>query len=202
MACSRTTTSIACLAISVAILGCGSDSGAPSSWDFSRVKSVEFTDAVPVQVTKTCARAARKTTVECPDVVPRGGVVPDRDLYGFLYPPTADSYDLTFNNGDNSGRVHWMVGSGDFGKHLDQSVWVKRGKLVELGTRKCAGHQITGYRFPPYPAGGPLGSHSAAVAAEDGREYWASVHGRYNLGASIALLLATLGAQRPLDVCR
>jgi hypothetical protein len=170
------------------------------------VKSIEFTSKVPERVTTTCARAARKTAVACPHNVPSGGVVPDRDLYGYLYPPTDSSYDLTFNNGDNPGRVHWMIGVGDPGnfrrRHLDQSAWVKKGRVVELGTRECAGHQITGYRFPPYPAGGPFGGHSAAVATEDGREYWASVHGRYNLDASIALLLDTLGADHPLELCR
>ncbi len=207
MAFSRTTTSIACLAVSVAAVGCGSDNERPPPppFHFTHVRSVEFTDRVPEKVTKTCARAARRTAVACPHIVPPGGVVPDRNLYGYLYPPTAHSYDLTFNNGDNPGRTHWMIGAGAPGnfrrRHLDQSAWVKRGKVVELGTRECAGHQVTGYRFPPYPAGGPFGGHSAAVATEGGREYWASVHGRFNLDASMALLLDTLGAPRPLDVC-
>ena len=170
------------------------------------MESVEFTDRVPERVRQTCARAARKATVRCPGTTPRGGVVRDRGLYGFLADPRERWYDLTFNNGDNRGYVHWAVGGGALGEfrhhHLDQAAWVKRGRVVELGTRECAGRQITGYRFPPYPAGGPLGGHSVALAAVGDSEYYASVHGRYNLDASMALLLDTLGAERPLELCR
>lgn len=207
MACSRTSTWTACWAISAALIaGCGSDDDkAPPLWGFTQVTSVEFTDRVPQRVRRTCDRAARETTVECPDIVPRGGVVHDHNLYGFLYSPTGDSYALTFNNGDNRGHVHWMIGggaSGDFERrYLDQSTWVKRGKVVDLGTRECAGHDISGYRLPRYPAGGPFGSHAVALSTEGDREYWASVHGRDTLDASVALLLDTLRVSRPLQLC-
>ena len=54
--------------------------------------------------------------VVCPPFIPSGGVVTDPGLYGAFGPDPPDTagdfYWLSFNNGDNAGHLHWIVGAG------------------------------------------------------------------------------------------
>src|SRR5919201_1807498 len=82
------------------------------------VHSVRMTTHLDPRVLSTCnhARRASRVQVICPPLIPAGGVIADRGLYGFEGPPVADKagdvYLLTFNNGDNRGHIHWIVGAG------------------------------------------------------------------------------------------
>ena len=68
----------------------------------------------PARVISTCAQARRQAriAVVCPPLVPTDGVVADRGLYGAEVKDAGGFYLLTFNNGDNPGHVHWIVGAG------------------------------------------------------------------------------------------
>jgi hypothetical protein len=127
-------------------------------------------------------------------------VVADPGLYGFEAPPPSDKagdfYLLTFNNGDNPGHIHWIVGAG-----LDDTVqsnlfdartWDVPGRTRLLGERRYGPWTITFYRFPPHPSGGALGGHDLALAKEAGTTYFATVHGHTHHDADAAMLIAML----------
>jgi hypothetical protein len=145
--------------------------------------------------------------VICPPLIPTGGVVADTGLYGFegpLVPDKADDfYLLTFNNGDNPGHYHWIVGAGRGdavqSNLFDPRDWVAPGHTRRLGTRHYGPWKITFYRFPPHPSGGELGGHDLALAKMHGVTYFATVHGHTHRDADAAMLVAillTAGRQR------
>jgi hypothetical protein len=165
------------------------------------VHSMRLTTRLDPRIRSTCEQARRlRLPAVCPPLVPTGGVVADPGLYGFQGPTlpdrTGDFYLLTFNNGDNSGHVHWIVGAG-LGRTVerelfDARVWVVPGRIRRFGQRRYGPWRITFYRFPPYPSGGELGGHDLATAATGGTTYFASVHGRTHHDASAAMLIAIL----------
>ena len=115
-----------------------------------------------------------------------------------------DFYLLTFNNGQNAGHTHWIVGAGrgqTVQRYLfDPRNWAVPGPRVRrLGERRYGPWAITFYRFPLYPSGGELGGHDLALAHLGDTTYFASVHGRTHHDADAAMLLAmllTTGAPR------
>jgi hypothetical protein len=132
--------------------------------------------------------------------MPSGGVVPDPSLYGAegpRLPDTAgDFYFLTFNNGENVGHIHWIVGGGR-GESVqsnlfDAHTWDVPGQVRRLGDRRYGPWAITFYRFPPHPSGGPLGGHDFALAKFGATTYFASVHGWDHDDADAAMLIAIL----------
>lgn len=138
--------------------------------------------------------------VVCPPLIPTGGVVVDPGLYGFEGPPPSDKagdfYLLTFNNGDNAGHIHWIVGAG-----LDDTVqrnlfntrdWDVAGHIRRLGERRYGRWTISFYRFPPHPSGGALGGHDLALTKLAGTTYFATVHGHAHHDADAAMLIAML----------
>ena len=138
--------------------------------------------------------------VVCPSLVPMGGVVADPGLYGAYGPvlpdTSGDFYLLTFNNGDNAGHVHWIVGAGRGqtvqSNLFDPHMWDVPGRVRRLGERRYGPWAITFYRFPPHPSGGPLGGHDLALAKLGGTTYFASVHGWDHHDADTAMLIGTL----------
>jgi hypothetical protein len=166
------------------------------------VYSVPLTTRLAPRVRSTCekARRASRLKVVCPPLIPSGGVVTDPGLYGFYGPPLSDKagdfYVLTFNNGDNRGHVHWMVGAG-----LDRTVqsnlfdprrWDVPGRVHRLGERRYGPWTITFFRFPPYPSGGEFGGHDVALAKVGRTTYFATVHGHTHGDADAAMLIAIL----------
>ena len=168
-----------------------------SSW--VHVKSIRLTTQLPPRVRSTCAQARRQVriAVVCPPLVPVGGVVADPNLYGAESWNTAgDFYLLTFNNGDNRGYSHWIVGAGR-GRTvhryvLNPRIWEVPGRIRRLGERRYGPWAITFYGYPPHPSGGPYGGHVLALAGMAGTTYFASVHGNTHRDADAAMLLATL----------
>jgi hypothetical protein len=162
------------------------------------VSSMRLTAHVPPQVDTTCAVMARMTDLRviCPPLVPAGGVVSDRDLYG---PQIVDhrSYSMSINNGQNRGRVHWEIGATTAPARalwiFDRSDWdamppKRPARLV--GERQYLGHVVRLYRFPN--SDGQLEGHDAALASVHRVTYFVSIHGHSHDDADMAMLLAIL----------
>jgi hypothetical protein len=136
-------------------------------------------------------------SVVCPPLVPAGGVVADPDLYGAeSWNRAGDVYSLTFNNGENRGYIHWIVGAGRgttvHRYMLNPRAWDVPGRIRKLGERRYGPWTINFYRFPPHPSGGEFGGHVLALARVGGTTYFASVHGAAHRDADVAMLLAIL----------
>ena len=159
------------------------------------------------RVRATCKQAGRQARIPvvCPPLVPADGVVADRNLYGAegaLQPKTAGAfYLLTFNNGENVGHVHWIVGAGrgqSVQRNLfDPRIWEVPGRVRRLGERRYGPWTVAFYRFPPFPSGGQLGGHDLALAEVRGITYFVSVHGRTHHDADAAMLIAILLSASP-----
>jgi hypothetical protein len=150
-------------------------------------------------VRSTCQQARREAQIPvvCPPLLPADGVVSDPNLYGAeLSDATGDFYLLTFNNGENRGHVHWIVGAGageSVQRNLfDPSIWEVPGHVRRLGRHRYGPWTIGFYRFPPYPSGGQLGGHDLALVRLGDITYFASIHGRTNHDADAAMLIAIL----------
>jgi hypothetical protein len=166
------------------------------------VHSVPLTTQLAPRVRSTCKEARRESRIPvvCPPLIPAGGVVADPGLYGFEGPPLSDKagdfYLLTFNNGENRGHIHWIVGAG-----LERTVqstlfdprrWDVPGRIRRLGKRRYGPWTITFFRFPPHPSGGALGGHDLALAKLGRATYFATVHGHTHHDADAAMLIAIL----------
>jgi hypothetical protein len=166
------------------------------------VHGMHLTARPSARVRATCEQARRlaRIPVVCPPLVPTDGVVADRDLYGAEGPPPPDTagdfYLLTFNNGQNAGHIHWIVGAGR-GETVERylfnpRIWVARGRVRRLGRRRYGPWPVTFYRLPPYPSGGELGGHDLALARLSGTTYFVSLHGRTHHDTDAAMLIAIL----------
>lgn len=163
---------------------------------------MRLTTRLGPRIRSTCEQARRQSRIPavCPPLVPTGGVVADPGLYGFAGPAlpdrSGDFYLLTFNNGDNRGHVHWIVGAGRgatvHSNLFDPRRWAVPGRTRRIGQRRYGPWTITFSRFPPYPSGGELGGHDLAATTTGDTTYFASVHGRTHHDASAAMLIAIL----------
>src|SRR5437764_11266952 len=107
------------------------------------VHSVRLIADPSPRVRSTCQQARRQARlpVICPPLVPADGVVADPDLYGVELPDRPGGfYLLTFNNGENRGHVHWIVGAGE-GKSVqnnlfDPRIWEVPGRVRRLGEHR------------------------------------------------------------------
>lgn len=165
-------------------------------------RDIRLTTRIGRRVRATCEQARRESRmpVVCPPLIPAGGVVADPALYGFQGPAPPDKagdfYLLSFNNGDNAGHIHWIVGAG-LSDTVDKNVfdprkWDAPGRVRRLGERRYGPWTITFFRFPPYPSGGPLGGHDLALAKAGGTTYFATLHGYGHHDADAAVLIAIL----------
>ena len=163
------------------------------------VRSARLTTRPSPRVRSTCEQARRQAriSVVCPPLVPADGVVADPGLYGAELPDAAgDFYLLTFNNGENAGHIHWIVGAGR-GRSVqrnqfDPRNWDVPGRVRRLGARRYGPWTITFYRFPPHPSGGALGGHDLALVRLGSTTYFASIHGWAHHDADAAILIAML----------
>jgi hypothetical protein len=171
------------------------------------VDSIALSAHPSSRVRATCEQAGRQARIPvvCPPLVPGDGVVADPNLYGAegaLQPETAGAfYLLTFNNGENVGHVHWIVGAGrgrSVQRNLfDPRIWEVPGRVRRLGERRYGPWTIAFYRFPPFPSGGQLGGHDLALAEIRDSTYFVSVHGRTHHDADAAMLIAILLSASP-----
>ena len=121
--------------------------------------------------------------VACPPLIPTGGVVSYPGLNGFEGPSLSDKsgdfYLLTFNNGDNPGYIHWIVGAGlDHAVQsdlFDPRLWDVPGRARRLGERRYGPWMITFFRFPPHPQAAALGGRDLALAKVGHTTYFATL---------------------------
>lgn len=166
------------------------------------VRSLALSVRRSPRVRATCEDASRQAHIQviCPPLVPAHGVIANPDLYGAEGPlrpgAPSDFYLLTFNNGDNAGHIHWIVGAGrgdSVRRNLfDPRIWEVPGRVHRLRERRYGAWAMAFYRFPPYPSGGQLGGHDLALARVRGTTYFASIHGRTHHDADAAMLVAIL----------
>lgn len=160
-----------------------------------------LTRQAPAEVRKVCrmARAQTRVPFTCPPLVPDVPIVgtnPKGPALSGIYRIDSKGYVLTFNNGENPGTLHWIVGKGrpDTLKTwlLDDRYNVVKGKPVLVSTSRISGRRVRLYRFPANPAGGLLGGHLAAFTEHGGYDVVASVHGtdRTSQRAGIKMVLA------------
>ena len=180
---------------------CTSETGSPepsASTDAARLSRLGLTTEIPGRVRRVCARASERATVRviCPEIIPDVPFfTPGAGLHGAAsFKPTY--YMLSFNNGDPPGPArHWIVGGG-----LASAVekWVltdianaTKGDPELVERRDVGSREVSIYRFPPYPAGGPNGGHWAAfVRVGEDEVVFASLHGKQYVDAAVEIALA------------
>jgi hypothetical protein len=106
---------------------------------------------------------------------------------------------ITFNNGDNGpGYIHWIAGAGTPAaarRHMLSDVEDEVKGLPHIVARsRQEGHAVLVYEYPPYPAGGPNGGHTAAFVRCGRMIFFASIHGYGN--GLVATAMAVDLAQR------
>jgi hypothetical protein len=165
-------------------------------------RSVELTHTVPAPVKKLCARARASVSiaVTCPRLVPATPVAGDAEVSSvILFPPARDFYMLNFNS-DRRGALHWIVGAG---RPASVARWVLgdsenevKGRPRLVSTASVDGTRIDLYRFPPFPAGGPNGSHVAALVRSGRLVKFVSIHGYRHGDAALAMLYDLVRGKR------
>lgn len=158
--------------------------------DGARLRALGLTRRIPRQVRQACAEARRlaKTPVVCPRLIPDIPLTRIEGLWGsIVFDAEPRLYMLNFNNAGGffnrplRGVEHWIAGGG-------AADAVEKWILTDVGneakgdpelvrTETLRGRRVRIYRFPPYPAGGPNGSHVGAFVRVDSRLVFASLHG-------------------------
>jgi hypothetical protein len=152
---------------------------------------------VPPLVERACRQAQREASIEvvCPGLVPQGPLRRAAGLWGgFAFDPRV--WLITFNNGDNGPRYHhWIMGAGRRSsvEHylLSDAVNAVKGLPTKIGEAEVGSRTVVIYRYPPYPAGGPNGGHTAVFVVCGEQLVFASLHGRRQRAAEeLAIALA------------
>lgn len=157
--------------------------------------TLPFTDRVGSRVRAACASARRsaRVTVVCPNVIPAAPPLEDPDaVAAMVSEPT--NYMVTVTAERNGRLLHWIVGGGtaaDIRRFVlgDEFNEVK-GLPKLVGTRVVYGRRIELYRFPPFPAGGPNGSHVGAFVAVGREVVFATAHGYRHTDAAVAMAVS------------
>jgi hypothetical protein len=117
----------------------------------------------------------------CPGFVPQGRLIKTAGLWGgFAFDRSL--WLITFNNGDNGPRyLHWIMGAGSRPSidHflLSDAVNDVKGLPKKIGESQVGSRTLTTYRYPPHPAGGPNGGHTAVFVSCGEELVFASLHG-------------------------
>ena len=164
----------------------------PSAHDGNGIR---LTSEVPSRVRAACRQARKLVVIEiiCPELVPRGRVTPNRNLYGpIVYYPERAVYLLSFNNGEIGDQYpHWIVGRGaraPFSRLiLSDEANVVKGRPSLVRTLRIGAYRADIYRYPAHPRGGPNGGHLAAAILCRGMYYFASIHHLYSLRSATAV---------------
>ncbi|MBA3736533.1 MAG: hypothetical protein H0W90_15295 [Actinobacteria bacterium] len=107
-----------------------------------------------------------------------------------------------FDPATGKQTVHWIVGGGTRTAIVHQVLANPqnevKGNATFIRHLLTLGVGVDLYGMPQFPAGGPFGGHTVAVAHKHGFWTFASVHGPNHGDASIAIAVAmTLAASRP-----
>lgn len=171
--------------------------------DNARLSRLSLTHDIPAQVRRVCAEASRAATVRviCPKVIPDA---PIRSSGPTVPLDERRFYELDFNTAGPPGRVqHWITGGGQadvverwvLTDHFNEV----KGNAKLVRQADVAGRRVRIYRYPPYPAGGPNGSHWAAFVKVGDELVFASIHGRRHVSTAVAMAvdLAWQAARSP-----
>lgn len=148
-----------------------------------------------VQVACRQVREQARVRVTCPTLIPATRYVRRTGLWGPLsYAPLF--WAITFNNGDNGpGYVHWIAGGGAMTAIryyvLGDAVNEVKGLPRLVSRRTVKGFRVTIYEFPPHPAGGPNGGHTAAFVQCERNGLFASIHG-YGRASAVTRMVVDL----------
>lgn len=172
-----------------------SSSGAGIGATMRHASAVKLVRTQPAIVRVACKQAQEVTQVRvtCPTLIPATRYIRRTGLWGsLLNAPSA--WAITFNNGDNGpGYLHWIAGGGTTKairyQVLGDSVNEVKGLPRLVSRRSINGYTVAIYEFPPYPAGGPNGGHTAAFVPCGRRRVFASIHGYGVASAVIAMAL-------------
>lgn len=161
------------------------------------VSSVRLTEGVPPEVRSACRelRGQVRVPIVCPRRYPRSGFVatgsPSVDRWlrtPNVYSP--EMYELTFNNGDNRGYLHWVMGVATqpaFAlRVLSGKNNVTPGRPRLGGVGRVHGRPIRFYEFRG-GRGGPNSGHVVAAIRVKNLVAYGSVHGFRHRDYAIAL---------------
>jgi hypothetical protein len=141
----------------------------------------------------------RHLQTPCPPLIPRSFVTSDPRFTGLLARPTKAFYALDFNAGGfdpatGKRTIHWIVGGGTRAAIVRNVLANPQNEVAGSAKllRRLLIFQVNVqlYRMPLFPAGGPFGSHTVAIAHRNGIWGFASVHGEDHGDASVALAVA------------
>jgi hypothetical protein len=194
---------IAAVAFTCAAAGCGDSRSASTGKSGSTAPKsvlaggVRLGTEVPPLVARACRDAQREVSIRvvCPGFVPEGPLLKTPGLWGgFGFDPHL--WLITFNNGDNGPRyLHWIMGAGSRAsvEHflLSDAVNDVKGLPRKTGEKTLGSRTLLTYRYPPHPAGGPNGGHTAVYVSCGDEFVFASLHGRRRAATEkLALALA------------
>ena len=160
--------------------------------------TVHLVRAEPAIVQAACRTAQQHVNlrVTCPTLIPATKYVKFPGLSGEM-DLSRSLWAITFNNGENGpGYLHWIAGGGTpaaIGYYLlgDATHEVK-GTPRLVARLTVQGLSVALYRFPPYPAGGANGSHTAALVECGGQTVSASIHGTHGDGTAVTAMAVDL----------
>jgi hypothetical protein len=191
------------LAVALVAVGCGGsdgeggESGPATRLATARLRELDLTYQVPAQVRPACGDASRRASVRvvCPPLVPDVPLTKSAGLWGaMVLHDEPRFYMLTFNNGFSGRMRHWITGGGK-ATVVEKWVLTDFNNVVEgdptlVRSMNVRGRRISIYHFPPYPAGGPNGSHWAAFIQLGDEIVFASPHERRYVQAAVEMALA------------
>lgn len=180
------------------LAGCGSGDRrpAPAPLPSVPVSSVELRSGTPGEVREACRQVRRlRVPPVCPRRYPASGFVTtgDTGTDRWLRAPNVYSpelYELSFNNGDNRGYVHWVMGVGT-ADAFDREILRGRFAVVPGPASRRRDATIPGSTVRIFEftggRGGPNSGHVIAAITREGLVAYGSVHGRAHRDLAIAL---------------
>ncbi len=180
------------------LAACGSSDRrpAPAPPAFVEVTSVELERGTPREVLDACRQVRRlEVPPVCPRRYPASGFVRTRDpeTNRSLRTPNVYSpelYELSFNNGNTRGHLHWVMGVGTT-PSFDREILSGHsnetpGPAVRRSDVEISGTTVRIFEFTG-GRGGPNSGHVIAAITRDRLVAYGSVHGRQHRDLAVAL---------------
>lgn len=191
-----------------ALAACG-DERSPRAPDAPVVRSAAMTRAIPARLRRVCASAARKGTVpvRCPRLIPAGAssssvLAPRRSVVRSgargddgrrRFRGPRDHYVIEAHAGALRPQPgHWLTASGA-ARSLEARA-LRSAAPPRVRRVRVAGRAVELRRYASYPDGGVNGGHVVALAREDDRLTYVSVHGHGHEDVAVAMLVDLLAA--------
>jgi hypothetical protein len=187
----------AVLLLAFVCAGCGNGASHSNAPESLVVQGVRLGTSVRPLVQRACRDAQRDVSIRvvCPRLIPQGPLLRTPGLWGG-WGFERQVWLITFNNGDNGPRyLHWIMGAGQRSSVdqylLSDAVNDVKGLPKKIGESTVGSRTLLIYRYPPHPAGGPNGGHTAVFVTCGDELVFASLHGSLRAAAErLALALA------------